>query len=187
MNEEVRGDVPARPDGPDLPSPPDPTPPDPSAPDPTPPDPSAPDPSPSGPAAGAQGGVPQTHGEAFVTGGAYGALAVGGAMLGVAGSFYQGIDAGPVPLLAIVFAALNLIGFRLSGWAMGTRLGAVAPTVGWLVVVIFMSSRRPEGDLVISGSAAGYIYLLGGTVAALTAIARTPSVRGWILPNDPQR
>jgi hypothetical protein len=175
VNEEVRGDVPARPDRPDRPD-------GPARPD-RPGEAARPDLA-SLPdlTAGAPGGEPQTHGEAFVTGGAYGALAVGGAVLGVAGSFYQGVDVGPVPLLAVAFAALNLAVFRLAGWAMGTRLGAVAPAVGWLIVVIFMSSRRPEGDLVISGSAAGYIFLLGGTVAALTAIARSPSARGWIVP-----
>jgi hypothetical protein len=123
-----------------------------------------------------------TRAEAFISGGAYGVLAVGGAALGVAGSFWQDVDLGPVPLLAIFFVLLNFGAFRLAGWAMGTRLGAVVPAVGWLVVVIFMSSKRPEGDLVISGSAAGYVFLLGGAIAAVVAIARSRPTRNWIIP-----
>jgi hypothetical protein len=126
-------------------------------------------------------GVP-TRAEAFVTGGAYGVLTVGGAVLGVAGSFYQNVTVGRVPLFAIVFALVNLGAFRLAGWAMGTRLGAVVPAAGWLLVVFLMSSRRPEGDLVVTGGAAGYVYLLGGAVAAVVAIARTPATRNWIVP-----
>jgi hypothetical protein len=125
---------------------------------------------------------PQTHWEAFVSGGAYGVLAVGGAAIGLMGSFYHAVEVGPVPVLAIVFAVLNLVAFQLAGWAMATRLGAVVPALAWLLVVIFLSSRRPEGDLVISASAAGYVFLLGGSIAAAVAVARTRSPRPWLLP-----
>lgn len=121
--------------------------------------------------------------EAFVSGGAYGVLAVGGAVLGLLGSFYHAVEAGPLPVLAIAFALLNFAMLRLAGWAMGTRLGAVIPGLGWLLVVIFLSSKRPEGDLVISASAAGYVFLLGGAIAAVIAIARTRSAHS-LLPTD---
>jgi hypothetical protein len=128
------------------------------------------------PDAGALGhAVPPTHVEAFVSGGAYGVLAVAGAAVGLLGSFYHAFDLGPIPAFAIAFALLNLGAFRLAGWAMRTRLGAAAPALAWLLVVIFMSSKRPEGDLVISGSAAGYVFLLGGAVAAVLAVVRTRS------------
>jgi hypothetical protein len=125
--------------------------------------------------------TPPTRLEAFVTGGAYGVLVVAGAAVGLLGSFFHAVDVGPIPLFAIAFALLNLGAFRLAGWAMGTRLGAAAPALAWLLVVIFMSSKRPEGDLVISGSAAGYVYLLGGSVAAALAVARTRSATSWLL------
>lgn len=124
--------------------------------------------------------APPTRLEAFVSGGAYGVLAVAGAMAGLLGSFYHAVDVGPIPAFAIAFALLNLGAFRLGGWAMGTRLGAVAPALAWLLVVIFMSSRRPEGDLVISGSAAGYVYLLGGSIAAVLAVVRSRSATSWL-------
>jgi hypothetical protein len=128
-------------------------------------------------------GAQETRAEAFMSGGAYGALAVAGAVLGVFGSFYQGVEIGPIPVLAIAFSLLNLGAFRLAGWAMGVRLGALVPAVGWLVAVIFMSSKRPEGDLVITATTASYIFLIGGSVAALAAIALTRSPRNWLLPN----
>jgi hypothetical protein len=124
--------------------------------------------------------APPTRLEAFVSGGAYGVLAVSGAVVGLLGSFYHAVDVGPIPAFAIAFALLNLGAFRLAGWVMGTRLGATAPALAWLLIVIFMSSRRPEGDLVISGSAAGYVYILGGSVAAVLAIVRTRSTTSWL-------
>jgi Family of unknown function (DUF6113) len=131
-------------------------------------------------AAPAAPAAPPSRLEAFVTGGAYGVLAVAGAAVGLLGSFYQAVGIGPIPALAIAFALLNLGAFRLAGWAMGTRLGAAAPALAWLLVVIFMSSKRPEGDLVISGSTAGYIYLLGGSIAAVLAVVRTRSTTSWL-------
>ncbi len=158
--EEVRDDIPAETpvppaDGPDQPNQPD--------------RPDRPD-------------RPQTHLEAFVSGGAYGVLAVGGAVIGLTGSFYQAVEIGPIPVPAIAFVLLNLGAFRLAGWAMGTRLGAVVPAVGWMLVVIFLSSRRPEGDLVVGASAGGYVFLLGGSIAAVLAVARTRSARHWLIP-----
>ena len=119
--------------------------------------------------------APPTRLEAFVSGGAYGVLAVAGAMAGLLGSFYHAVGVGPIPAFAIAFALLNLGAFRLAGWAMATRLGAVTPALGWLLIVIFMSSSRPEGDLVIGGTAAGYVYILGGSIAAVLAVVRTRS------------
>jgi uncharacterized protein DUF6113 len=135
---------------------------------------------PAGPAESAEPAGPPSRLEAFVTGGAYGVLVVAGAVVGLLGAFYHAVDVGPIPLLAIAFALLNLGAFWLAGWAMGTRLGAAAPALAWLLVVIFASSKRPEGDLVISGSAAGYVYLLGGSIAAVLAVVRTRSTTPWI-------
>ena len=133
---------------------------------------------PTSPAEPAEPAAPPTRLEAFVTGGAYGVLAVGGAVIGLLGSFYHATPTGLIPVFAIAFALLNLVAFRLAGWAMGTRLGAVVPALAWLLVVIFLSSKRPEGDLVISASTAGYVFLLGGSLGAVLAVARTRSAGG---------
>jgi hypothetical protein len=137
----------------------------------------------SAPPAGPAPAGPPTRADAFLGGAAYGALAVAGLVIGVLGSFYQGWAAGPVPVAAIAFSLLNLAAFRLAGWAMGGKLGALVPAVAWLLVVIFLSSRRPEGDLVINASVASYVYLIGGSIGAIIAIARTRSARNWLVPD----
>jgi hypothetical protein len=146
------------------------------------PGPAAPSTLSAAPAGAAQDGPP-TRADAFLGGAAYGALGVAGAVVGVLGSFYQGWAAGPVPVAAIAFSLLNLGAFRLAGWAMGGKLGALVPAVAWLVVVIFLSSQRPEGDLVINSSVASYVYLIGGSIGAVVAIARTRSARDWLVPD----
>jgi TRAP-type C4-dicarboxylate transport system permease large subunit len=70
---------------------------------------------------------------------------------------------------------------RLAGWAMGSKLGAVIPTVTWLVVVFALSTKRAEGDLVITGTFPGYLFLIGGSIAAMIAVALTPSPHSWLL------
>ncbi|GAA2603664.1 DUF6113 family protein [Actinomadura fulvescens] len=122
--------------------------------------------------------------EAFVGGAAYGALGLLGALFAVVGSFLQDWTIGSVPVAAILLVVLNFGFVRLAGWAMGGRMGAVVPTLTWAVVVFLMSQQRPEGDLVIPGSLAGYVFLIGGLMAAVIAISMVPSRRqpgDWLL------
>jgi hypothetical protein len=118
---------------------------------------------------------------AFVTGIAYGVLAILGVALGVLGSFEFSWTAGDVPLAALGWTVVNLAAFRGAGWAMRGKLGAAVPAVLWLIVVLVLSSRRPEGDLVVTGTAAGYVFIFGGALAAAIAVALTPSVSTWML------
>lgn len=117
---------------------------------------------------------------------AYGVLAVLGVLLGVVGSFEFSWEAGSVPIAAIALAAVNLAVFRAAGWAMESRLGAVVPAVLWMIILLLLSSRRPEGDLVVTGTAAGYIYMFGGAAAAVVAIVWTRSDRSWLLAGAPR-
>jgi hypothetical protein len=123
---------------------------------------------------------------AFVTGLAYGVLAVLGVVLGVVESFQFSWEVAGVPVAAIVLSLVNLAVFRAAGWAMASRLGAVMPAVPWLIVLVVLSARRPEGDLVVTGTAAGYVYMFGGAVAALIAIVWTRSARPWMLTGAPR-
>jgi hypothetical protein len=109
------------------------------------------------------------------TGGAYGALAALGVVLGVVGSFQFSWELGGVPVAAIGLTAVNFAVFRVAGWAMAAKLGAVAVVVPWLIMVILLSSPRAEGDLVVTGTPAGWVFILGGAAAASLAIAWTPS------------
>jgi hypothetical protein len=73
-------------------------------------------------------------------------------------------------LVPLVYAMV-----RLAGLGMGGKIGAAVPAVLWGVATIVMSLQRPEGDLVVPGTLAGYVYIVGGMVAAGIAVARVPS------------
>jgi hypothetical protein len=149
-----------------------------------------PNPGPYGPPLSGDDGAPP-HGlepadprlAAFVTGGAYGVLAVLGLALGLIGSFLFSGTVGSVPVAAIVLVLLNFGCFQLAGWAMRSALGALAPAVTWMIVVVLMSARRPEGDLVVTGTLPGYVFMVGGMVAALIAVVVALSRSGgsWLL------
>lgn len=110
-----------------------------------------------------------------ITGAAYGALVASGVALGVVGSFQFSWDLGGVPVAALALTAVNLVVFRVAGWAVAAKLGAVAVAVPWLIVVILLSSPRAEGDLIVTGTLEGWLFILGGAAAAALAIAWTPS------------
>jgi Family of unknown function (DUF6113) len=114
---------------------------------------------------------------AFLVGLVYGLLAVLGVVLGVIGSFEFAWEIGDVPVAAVLLSVLNLLVFRAAGWAMESKLGAVVPALFWMIILFVLASRRPEGDLVVTGTAAGYVYMFGGAFAALIAIAWTRSAR----------
>lgn len=118
----------------------------------------------------------------FVTGAAYGVLVVLGLLLGLVGSFEFSWTAFGLPIAAIVVAVVDFAVFRAAGWAMQTRLGVAAAAVPWLVVTVLLSTRRAEGDLVVTGTLAGYVYIFGGAIAAVAAVAST---RPSGLPRDP--
>jgi hypothetical protein len=123
---------------------------------------------------------------AILIGLAYGVLAVVGVLLGVVGSFEFSWQLGSVPVAAILLSLVNLVAFRAAGWAMESKLGAVVPAVLWMIILVVLASRRPEGDLVVTGTTPGYVYMFGGAVAALVAIVWTRTARPWMLTGVPR-
>lgn len=122
--------------------------------------------------------------DAFVSGAAYAALGLLGGVFGVVGSFTQDWTAGSVPVAAIVLVVLVFLMARLSGLGMGGRLGATVPAVTWGIVVFVMSMRRGEGDLVVPATTAGYLFIIGGMLAAVAGIMMVPPARPpgeWLL------
>lgn len=119
--------------------------------------------------------------QGLVTGAAYGVLVVLGLFLGVVTSFQFSWTAGSVPVAAVLLTLVEFAAFRLAGWAMESKLGVAALAVPWLIVVVLLSTRRPEGDLVVTGTTAGYVFIFGGSIAAVVAVAVTRSPRPWIL------
>ena len=80
----------------------------------------------------------------------------------------------PISIVAAVAGNLLLTGMALR-WS-GSRVVAVLPGVTWGIVAVAAMSRRPEGDLVLTGTgAAGVVnlaFLLLGVLAAAVAIGR---------------
>ncbi|WP_051467968.1 DUF6113 family protein [Actinomadura oligospora] len=112
---------------------------------------------------------------ALVSGAAYVVLALLGFAYGIFGGFHQDWTVGswPLPSLGLCVVLFGLV--LGAGFGMGTKLGAVVPAAAWMIVTFVMSSKQSEGDLVIPGTTPGYVYIIGGMVAALLAIVLVPS------------
>jgi uncharacterized protein DUF6113 len=108
---------------------------------------------------------------------------VGGLAAGLLGSFVHGYTAYGVPVGLLTGLGLSLSVFVVAGVATRSRSGAALAAAGWLLVVLALSVKRPEGDLVVPGTGLGYAWLLGGTVLAGVALS-------WpyaLLPPDDRR
>jgi hypothetical protein len=95
-------------------------------------------------------------------------LAALGAATGILGAFvhdvsYELLGIG-LPVGLFLALALAAVGYLLAGWVLRNRLAVLAPGLGWLVPALAMAVPRPEGDLVVAANAAGYAFLLGGSV-----------------------
>jgi hypothetical protein len=99
----------------------------------------------------------------------YVVLFVLGAVQGLIGSFQY--SRGPVPLLAIVLAALIFATCLFGGWATHTLGGGLLPAVGWFVTSFVLSMPRGNGSVIITNTAAGKWYLYGGSLAAVAGVA----------------
>ena len=107
---------------------------------------------------------------------AYALVAVLTPLLAVWGAFLVPLRVGGVPVPAgVLVAVVGNLGLGLAGARIvGSRLGALVPALGWLLVVLTLGSPRPEGDVVISSSAMGYAFLGLGTAAAAVALGLGP-------------
>jgi hypothetical protein len=107
-------------------------------------------------------------------------LFVLGLVLGIFGALL--IPAGPRigSVLLSVGVAVALIGNLVSGLLgiemTGNRLGAIVPGIGWVVAVLPLGAKRPEGDLIVTGDTKGYAFLLVGILTAAGVVALAPLV-----------
>lgn len=113
----------------------------------------------------------------MLTGATYGVLLVLGIVVGVFEGFYFSITIGPVPVTAIAGAVGNVFICALAGRGMGGKMGAIVPALGWALAAGFLAAQRPEGDLVITGTPAGYVLLFAGLAGVLAGIMLAPSRR----------
>jgi hypothetical protein len=116
------------------------------------------------------------HAEAFVTGGAYALLFLFGLAQGLIGSFQFSWGISHVPLGALGFCAAILATCLLGAAAMGSAAGALLPAIGWFLASLALTIPTPQGSVIVTGTAAGELYLYGGSAAAaagvITALAR---------------
>ena len=113
----------------------------------------------------------------LLTGAAYAALFLLGAVEGLIGSFQYSRAA---PAGAIGFGVLLLATGLFGGWAMSSISGALAPAVGWILASFVLSMPVSGGSVIIANTAAGKWYLYGGTASAVGAVLVlfVASVRG---------
>jgi Family of unknown function (DUF6113) len=130
------------------------------------------------------GGEPTPQSPLVLTLAAYAALAVLGFVVGVMESFTFSWSVAWFPLAAALICAVNYFLLRSAGWGMGGKLGATVPAATWLLALVMLSIRTPSGGLIVTGTTAGTVYLVGGVIVAIFAISLTPSAGqpgDWLL------
>jgi hypothetical protein len=96
---------------------------------------------------------------------------LGGLGAGLLGSFVHATTSYGVPVGLLAGLGLSLAVFVTAGLATRSRGPVAAAAAGWVAVVLLLSLRRPEGDLVVPGTLLGYVWLLGGTLLAGAAVS----------------
>lgn len=110
--------------------------------------------------------------------------ALGGLAAGLIGSFAHATTAYGVPVGLLAGLGLSLGVFATAGLATRSRGPAACAALGWVSIVWLLSTRRPEGDLVVPGTLLGYVWLLGGTLVAGAAVSWPYASTG---PSPPDR
>ena len=104
----------------------------------------------------------------------YTALVAGGVLLGAVGAGLSSVrlEIGGVSVpwgLVLVVVALG-VGARAGAWLVGSRNGAVAVVLGWVLPTLAFSALAPGGDVLLPDVARTYVYLGGGLVAGALAM-----------------
>ncbi len=73
-----------------------------------------------------------------------------------------------IPAAVLGNVALPALAYRLSG----SRITAALPVLVWIAVVIAASVPRPEGDVIVTGTARGVAFLVLGSIAGAYAVGR---------------
>ena len=129
---------------------------------------------------------PPGRSAAVLGGGAYGMLFLLGLGEGVVGSFqYTWLHPGPVPLGALLFAALIGVTCALGAGGMGTMGGALLPAIGWFVAAFGLAMSNSGGSVIITGTATGEWFLYGGSLCVLFGVLTAFAV--YLRPVDAAR
>ncbi len=101
----------------------------------------------------------------------YGLVLLLALLCAVWGAFLVPFRLGGVALpVAVLLSGTANVVLGLAGGRLYGRVGAALPGVLWFAVVATLQSRRPEGDLVITGSTTGLALLLLGAVCAAVPV-----------------
>lgn len=105
------------------------------------------------------------------------AAAAAGAAAGVAGSFRYAWTVAWLPVGLLLALLLTVVVIATAGLASRGRLAPAFAALAWVAVVVLLSVRRPEGDLVVTGTALGSLWLLVGSLLAGAAVTWPYAVR----------
>lgn len=94
----------------------------------------------------------------------YVALGVLGVLVAVAGALVQAAWFPAGLVLALAAAAGTFWG---GAKLCRTKVGAIAPGLGWTLAVFVLTAPRAEGDFVFGAGTGSYVFLLGGMFAAV--------------------
>lgn len=96
--------------------------------------------------------------------------AVVGGLLSLVTAFFVPTRVAGVSL-GVVLTVLTIGPYsHLVGRALRSAPAAAVPALGWFVVTMTAAGKRPEGDLIVTGSLAGLAFLILGTVSATLGI-----------------
>lgn len=70
---------------------------------------------------------------------------------------------------------------HLLGRTLRSTAAAALPCLAWLVTTMMLASTRAEGDLIVTGSTPGVLFLLLGTVSAAAGIG---TIRSGLARSD---
>jgi hypothetical protein len=117
-------------------------------------------------------------------------LVLVGLFLGAVGALVQAYQvhvlSTRVPLGTIVVLAALVPVARAGAWSMGSRAGALALSLGWLVATLLMGTQTPSGDLVLNSGTRQVAYLIGGTVLLSAACGFPLVVPEEAAPEEPE-
>jgi hypothetical protein len=101
---------------------------------------------------------------------------------GVLGSFAHASTSYGLPVGLVAALGLCLGVFAVARLAGSSRAPVAGAAVGWATAVLLLSVQRPEGDLVVPGTALGYCWLVGGMLGAAATVS-WPSASAGAFPS----
>ena len=93
----------------------------------------------------------------------------------------------PVPVGVLIAIVGNLAVGIVGGRGVRSRVVPAVTGFVWLVVAVVLGSRRPEGDLIVTGQTPGVAFLFLGAIAAAVAIGVGPRRGPWRAALHPSR